>query len=142
MYRVLPPTVLQAIPCCSFCCPANYTEQWYEDHPEDYPSHPAAFMAQLSTWDQNADLCAAKNYHETLLRHGARSQLVLVRPEDEDCFCIGNPAGAGGSAQSPYSQLCVNGSTGSRFECGQHAMAFAGMVAPLVEWVVDLAYDT
>jgi hypothetical protein len=133
------------VPCCDFCCPQNYTEAWYEAHPATYSTHPASFLAQLSTWDQNADLCAAKNYHETLLRHGARSQLVLVDPEDEDCFCIGNPNGpdpnvSAVASESPYSHLCVGGSTGSRFKCGQHALAFAGMVGPLVEWTLDLVH--
>jgi hypothetical protein len=134
-----------AKPCCKYCCPTNYTEAWYEGHPEAYASHPAAFLAQLSTWDQNADLCAAKNYHETLISRGARSQLVLVRPEDEDCFCIGNPGShdssvAAEAAQSPYGGLCVNGSASGRFKCGQHAMAFAGMVNPMADWAVKLAY--
>ena len=27
-------------PCCAYCCPANFTEQHYADHPEDYATHP------------------------------------------------------------------------------------------------------
>ena len=35
-------------PCCNYCCPTNYTEQWYADHPEDYSKHPEVFMVQVS----------------------------------------------------------------------------------------------
>ena len=53
-------------PCCQKCCPTNYTESWYHDHPADYSKHPPAFLAQLTTKDENADLCACKNYYDTL----------------------------------------------------------------------------
>lgn len=48
-------------PCCQYCCPRNYTEQYYYDHPEEYIHHPPTFLAQMTTADKNADLCAAKN---------------------------------------------------------------------------------
>ena len=48
-------------PCCQYCCPRNYTEQFYYDHPEEYRRHPPTFLAQMSTADKNADLCAARN---------------------------------------------------------------------------------
>jgi hypothetical protein len=48
-------------PCCQYCCPRNYTEQFYYDHPEEYDRHPPTFLAQMSTADKNADLCAARN---------------------------------------------------------------------------------
>jgi len=61
---------LQA-PCCQYCCPKGVTEQWYLDHPEDYKTHPPTFLAQMrGPIDINADLCAGKNYHETMLGTG------------------------------------------------------------------------
>jgi hypothetical protein len=60
-------------PCCQYCCPAGVTEQWYLDHPEDYRSHVPTFLAQMSTVDINADLCAGRNYHETMIQHGAET---------------------------------------------------------------------
>lgn len=51
---------------CSQCCPANFTEPYYAQHPEAYLAHPPVFLAQTSTADAHADLCATRNYHETL----------------------------------------------------------------------------
>eukprot|EP01052_Picozoa_sp_SAG31_P016166 SAG31_NODE_1061_length_10108_cov_5.521930_8_plen_142_part_00 len=34
-------------PCCSFCCPQNFTEQYYVDHPERYVDHPPTFLVQV-----------------------------------------------------------------------------------------------
>jgi hypothetical protein len=48
-------------PCCQFCCPRNFTESWYHEDPSRYAKHPPTFLAQMSTGDKNADLCAAKN---------------------------------------------------------------------------------
>jgi hypothetical protein len=78
-------------PCCSYCCPANFTEQHYADNPEDYPTHPPSFLVQHSTLDENADACASRNYHATMLAHGGRSELALIAPEDERCYCVGVP---------------------------------------------------
>ena len=51
---------------CSQCCPTNFTEPYYAQHPEAYHAHPPVFLAQTSTSDAHADLCATRNYHETL----------------------------------------------------------------------------
>ena len=53
-------------PCCYMCCPQNYTEQWFMDHPDQYSRHPAMFLGQVSTDDVQADGCAAKYYHEAM----------------------------------------------------------------------------
>ena len=65
-------------PYCQQCCPRNYTEQYYFDHPEAYSTHPPMFLAQTTTVDTHADLCACKHYHETLQAHSVKSVLALV----------------------------------------------------------------
>lgn len=64
------------VPCCDMCCPANTTEEFYLLHPGAYARHPPCFLAQLTSYDVNADLCAAKKYAATLRQHGgwARAQ--------------------------------------------------------------------
>lgn len=110
-------------PCCQFCCPANFTEQHYHDHPADYKSHPPTFITQHSTVDENADLCAGLNYHREMLAHGATSELNLIAPKlgaprpdelnelkqllwagDERCYCMGEAGekAADGSTDSKY----------------------------------------
>ena len=42
-----------------------------------------------SRLDINADLCAGRNYHSTMLAHGATSHLALVPKEDERCAPLG-----------------------------------------------------
>ena len=60
------------------CCPKNYTEAHYSAHPEDYRTlHPAVFLAQTSRSDNHADLCAAKNYYDTLVPSVALSSSTL-----------------------------------------------------------------
>ena len=132
------------IPQCEWCCPANYTESWFVTHPEDYVKHPPAFLAQMSTVDKNADLCATRNYHDTLVAHGVKSQLVLTPPADETCFCIGNPADPA-AAQSPLLNGCASfvpyaNATAHKssplFTCEPHTTGFAAMVEPLASFVV------
>lgn len=136
-------------PCCQYCCPKGYTESWYADHPEDYATHPPTFLAQMTTGDKNADLCAAKNYHETMLAHGAKSVLSLVLPQDERCYCLGTPGllpkgavAAGDTWSSACPQVAdeppnrQNYSDG-KFKCMPHMMAHSGMVRPLVQFVLD-----
>ena len=45
------------MPYCGQCCPRNYTEQYYADHPADYSKHPPIFLSQTATVDNHADLC-------------------------------------------------------------------------------------
>ena len=65
------------------CCPTDFTEQYFYDHPDKYSQHPPAFLSQTSLQDENADLCAASHYHETLLKHGVHSESV----ETVCCAC-------------------------------------------------------
>ena len=143
-------------PCCQYCCPRDFTESWYHEDASRYAVHPPTFLAQMTTGDKNADLCAAINYHETMLLHNASSTLSLVPPADERCYCIGTPAllrrlpdpavaGVGGAADG-WSEACgqipleppnwQNYSDG-RFKCMPHLMAHAGMVAPLARFAVE-----
>eukprot|EP01065_Artemidia_motanka_P035289 TRINITY_DN43203_c0_g1_i1.p1 TRINITY_DN43203_c0_g1~~TRINITY_DN43203_c0_g1_i1.p1 ORF type:complete len:397 (+),score=126.30 TRINITY_DN43203_c0_g1_i1:75-1265(+) len=126
-------------PCCDYCAPTDYAEAFYDENPGEWASHPPAFLAQLATRDDNADLCAAQNYHDTLRKHGVESELVLVDERFQDCFCLGygsDPAAAG----SPYSNYTCTTTwkpgEQQRILCLQHAMAFAGMVEPVVKFVL------
>ena len=134
-------------PCCQKCCPTNFTEQYFFDHPDQYPKHPPAFLSQLTTADENADLCATRNYHETLVAHGVHSELVLTTPAYERCYCIGDPdvrphpgvarrrssahprcAQDPAAAGSPYSKYCLHDKM--KWSCFTHEMGFAEMVSP------------
>eukprot|EP01052_Picozoa_sp_SAG31_P023454 SAG31_NODE_1934_length_6875_cov_2.868506_4_plen_358_part_00 len=139
-------------PCCQYCCPQNVTEQWYLDHPEDYNKHPPTFLAQMTTLDINADLCAGKNYHDTMLAHGATSHLALVPKADERCFCVGTP----GLEHLPSVGTAANGNPFAAeacpiippdthpsqhyddglFHCMDHSMGFAAMVEPLTMFLL------
>lgn len=139
-------------PCCQYCCPIGVTEQWYLDHPQDYKTHVPTFLAQMSSVDINADLCAGKNYHDAMLKHGAISHLELVPKADERCFCVGTPGlqhnGTGKAALgNPYaregcpiippdthpSQQYHDG----LFHCMDHTMGFASMVEPMAQFLVE-----
>ena len=50
-------------PYCQLCCPRNFTEQFYQDNPEAYATHPPTFLVQ-TTVDFCSDSCAGRNYHE------------------------------------------------------------------------------
>ena len=128
---------------CSQCCPAGFTEPFYAAHPEAYARHPPVFLAQTSTVDAHADLCAARNYHDALTKHGGNSTLVLMRPDDEACFCVGTPGDAD-AALSPFRAHCADKDwhtcqsfidTGC---CVAHTLGFASMVEPMVNFVVDV----
>eukprot|EP01051_Picozoa_sp_SAG22_P008888 SAG22_NODE_705_length_7772_cov_45.048742_6_plen_346_part_00 len=134
-------------------CVLDYmcTEQYFLDHPEAYKTHPPTFLAQMRTLDINADLCASRNYHETMLAHGATSHIALVPAADERCFCVGTPgleglAGAA-AAGNPFakegcpivppdthpSQRYEDG----EFHCMDHTMGFAAMVEQLTQFLMD-----
>mmetsp|Transcript_10561 Transcript_10561/g.27138 ORF Transcript_10561/g.27138 Transcript_10561/m.27138 type:complete len:437 (+) Transcript_10561:32-1342(+) len=127
-------TNLTHAPCCSKCCPTNFTEGYYFTNPAAYAKHPPAFLSQLTTQDENADLCATRNYHETLLAHGVRSELVLTTPAYEKCYCIGDPADPAATG-SPYSQYCT---ADMSWSCFTHEMGFAEMVVPSVEFLLSV----
>lgn len=130
-------------PYCQQCCPRNYTEAYWDDHPDKYSTHPAVFLTQTSTVDNHADLCACRNYYDTLQAHGVRSKLVLVAEADEECFCIGNPANPA-AAGSPFSHLCTSpswgqncGTMGGQECCISHTMANADMVVPATTFILE-----
>eukprot|EP00039_Didymoeca_costata_P023482 m.7294 g.7294 ORF g.7294 m.7294 type:complete len:432 (-) comp3682_c0_seq1:173-1468(-) len=124
-------------PCCAKCCPTNFTEQYYFDHPDQYSKHPPSFLAQLTTQDENADLCACKNYYNTLQAYGVYSELNLVSPEYEKCYCIGNPQDPAAQG-SPYSQYCTDSMSWS---CETHTMGFAQMVAPVTQFMLNVVQN-
>lgn len=127
------------------------TEQFYLDHPEDYGTHPPTFLAQMRTLDINADLCASRNYHATMLEHGATSYLALVPAADERCFCTGTPGleslAGEAAAGNPFAELgcrIVPPDThpsqhysDGEFHCMDHTMGFAAMVEPLTQFLMD-----
>ena len=53
---------------------------WYEDHPAAWGQHPPVFLAQTSTVDNHADLCACRNYHDTLVAGRPRCIAVWCPP--------------------------------------------------------------
>ena len=150
-------------PCCQYCCPEGFTEQHYADHPEAYASHPAAFLVQTSTLDENSDTCAARNYHTEMKKHGADSTLMLIPADQERCSCVGTP-GVKADTLSAYAERCntpapgfLNGlgnstpctlppesgarswgeceQSGSGQRCMLHTMGFGSMIDPLMKWV-------
>ena len=129
---------------CGQCCPRNYTEAYYAEDPARYAAHPPTFLAQTSTVDNHADLCACKHYHETLVAHGVKSVLSLIAEEDESCFCVGTPANAA-AAGSPYAAACNNPDWGTACStmggtdcCIAHTLGFASMVNPAAAFVLDV----
>lgn len=137
-------------PCCNYCCPANFTEAHYAEHPEAYARHPPTFLVQHSTLDENADTCAARNYHRTMVAHGGRSTLMLIPPRLERCYCVGSP-GDPAAAGSPYAQHCSDflpgqppggGEDLSTERCIAHTMGFADVVLPLTEFLVEVSDTT
>ena len=79
-------------PYCGQCCPKNYTEAHFAANPSDYSKHPPIFLSQTATVDNHADLCACKNYYETLqASHTGRTHYgsLLQRTNvAEGSFCI------------------------------------------------------
>lgn len=81
---------------------------------------------------------------DTLVANGvSKSKLVLMPEEDENCFCIGNPKEPTATG-SPYASNCDAewgtkcGVMGGTDCCIDHTLAFAGMVEPAVEFVLDV----
>ena len=132
---------------CGQCCPRNYTEAFYDENPDRWGEHPPMFLGQTSTTDNHADLCACRNYHETLLAHGVKSVLSLVPAEDEKCACVGNPANPAASG-SPYLDQCAKPSWGQGCTtmggndcCIAHTQGFATMVEPAANFVLEVTAD-
>ena len=138
---------VNVVPYCGQCCPRNYTEAYYEDDHARYAKHPPVLLAQASLSDDHADLCAARNYYETLQAHGvANAKLVLMSHSEQRCFCVGDEKDPA-SADSPFARLC-DGIFGNTTRCDassngnapdcciSHALAFASAVRPSVEWAL------
>ena len=110
-----------------------------------WPKHPPVFLAQTSKTDTHADLCACKNYYDTLINHNVSgSKLVLMTAEDERCFCIGSPEDPAAKG-SPFLNHCDaawgGGSCSGRGGdgcCVPHTLAFADMVEPATQFVLDV----
>lgn len=137
----------QVMPYCGQCCPRNYTEQYYSDHPSEYTSHPPIFLSQTATVDNHADLCACKNYYETLQANGVKSEIVLVDADDQNCFCIGTPNNTA-AAGSPFSQHC-DASWGTSCStmggpncCITHTMGNANMLLPALAFIQEAVGDS
>ena len=128
--------------CCSYCCPANYTEDFYSAHPAAYATHPPCFLAQSGHSDFNADLCAAKVYYETLQAHGVMSELVLLPKADAQCACVGGPEALSAEGRaSPLARECPlkpPEPSGDRGNCVDHVSGFAAMVVPLTEFMLKV----
>ena len=37
-------------PCCGYCCPTDFAEQYFVDHPDQWHLHPPAFLVQMATY--------------------------------------------------------------------------------------------
>ena len=132
---------------CQQCCPRNFTEPFYLDNPAARASHPPVFLAQTSKIDNHADLCACKNYYETIASYGgtaaAKSKLVLMPPDDEKCFCVGTPSEVT-AAGSPYVSKCTADwgtsctTMGGKDCCIGHTLGFAAMIEPALSWAMDV----
>jgi hypothetical protein len=118
-------------PACSFCCPNNFTEAWYESHPEDYASHPWTFLAQTEI-DGGSDSCAGKHYHETMLAHGAHSELHIIPLDRMRCYSIGDPDDPDVPAFDTFAKFCANPNMTSL----NHSIADAAMVGPVVKFLL------
>ena len=116
-----------AQPYCEYCCPMNYTEQWYAENTSRYATHPHTLLGQ-TTLDVMADSCASVNYHNAMLAHGGVSLRVAVPPSHEKCYAIGIP---GDVANVPvlartYSRFCSNPNMSSV----GHTQGFPEFVTP------------
>eukprot|EP00911_Craspedida_sp_UC1_P000831 UC1_evm1s637 len=129
------------VPYCQQCCPKNYTEDFYLQNPTKWTAHPPTFLGQTSLQDDHADLCATRNYYQTLKANGVRAALMVVPKADLRCSCIGTPGNAA-AAGSPYSSHCDSSwKTCASLEdqncCISHTLGFADMVVPATQFVLD-----
>jgi hypothetical protein len=128
--------------CCSYCCPANFTEDYYHTHPAEMKDHPPCFLAQSAASDFNADLCASRVYYDTLQGAGVLSQLVLLPKEEALCACVGSPSERSPEGRaSPLARECAlkpPEPLGDRGNCVDHVAGFAAMVVPLTEFLLKV----
>ena len=133
--------------------PQGVTEPYFLENPHAYAQHPPTFLVQHSTLDENADTCAALNYHHAMTENGAHSELQLIPPAYERCACIGQPSDPD-SDGSPFRQHCkdfpticfANGTCHlppghedviSVERCEMHTMGWSGMIEPLLRFVLN-----
>lgn len=118
-------------PYCQLCCPQNMTEPYYLNH--SYRTHPPTFLTQ-TTMDYGADSCAARNYHETMLANGGKSELAIVPLDQQRCYSLGNPGDPTVPTEAAQlSRFCAAPNMSSI----NHTQAFSGMVLPLVRFLLD-----
>jgi hypothetical protein len=120
-------------PSCMFCCPSNYTEDWYHDHPEEYASHPFTLLAQTEV-DNEADSSAAANYHHTMVGHGVgdRSELHYLPRTEQRCGCLGQRGGDGVPLADSFARFCKVGNQ----TCLNHTQGFPSLVEPATEFLL------
>ena len=118
-------------PYCELCCPQNFTEAYYAEDTSRYATHPATLFGQVEI-DEEADSCASVNYHNTMIAHGAHSEmLTITKGHDMRCYALGLendsavPKGARGMAH-----LCDNPNMTSI----AHTEGFADFVSPAVQF--------
>lgn len=123
-----------AQPYCEYCCPMNYTEQWYAENASRYATHPHTLFGQ-TTLDIMADSCASTNYHNTMIAHGAVSKRIAIPPAHERCYALGVP---GDNASVPrqarkYSRFCSNPNMSSL----GHTQGFPEFVEPALLFLLN-----
>lgn len=118
----------------SYYCHCVRTVQ-YAKQPALYAQHPPTFLAQIRSRDDNADLCASRNYHETLTKFGVKSVLMRPDADHEACYCVGHPGDAAAEG-SPFAPLCSSNWKLGQTGCYTHLAAFAGMIEPLADFLV------
>jgi hypothetical protein len=130
--------------CCSYCCPTNTTELYYLENPSKYADHPPVFLAQSQQSDGNADLCAGRSYHATLLAHGVKTAIELIDARFARSYCAGSaddPAAAGSPFRGKTDSLPAPKPAMDFFfpeGCVDHTLGFAAMVEPLTAFMVDV----
>jgi hypothetical protein len=118
--------------CCRYCCPNDYTEEFYVEHPEAYDSHPFTLLAQTEV-DNEADSSAAANYHATMVKRGAgnRSELHYLPVAEQRCGCLGEVGGEGVPPTDSFARFCkVDNQT-----CLNHTQGFASLVEPAMQFL-------
>jgi hypothetical protein len=123
--------VIGGQPYCDLCCPQNYTEHYYAEHPEKYRSHPPTLLIQTEL-DSGADSCAALNYHRTMLDHEGLSEIGIVPLDQQRCFSIGSPGDPAVPAADTFQRFCSEPNATSL----NHTQGFAGMVQPLARFLM------
>ena len=75
-----------------------------------------------------------------------RADLVLVQPEFEHCYCVGDPRDPAATGAQAFSRFCKDVGQDvfpervpMGLSCMGHSMGFASMVDPLVSFVLETA---